>query len=75
MSGLNLVGRFFAEITVKLLRRGVHRSVTALEKDIRSWIEQWNTSPKSYVWTRTADRSSSLSPPTVSELTTQNTRG
>ncbi|KJK51105.1 transposase [Lentzea aerocolonigenes] len=55
-SWLNLVERFFAEITMKLLRRGVHRSVTALEKDIRGWIEQWNTNPKPYVWTRTADQ-------------------
>ncbi|CAL9546835.1 IS630 family transposase ISMsm2 [Actinosynnema sp. ALI-1.44] len=55
-SWLNLVERFFAEITVKLLRRGVHRSVTALENDIRDWIKQWNTNPKPYVWTRTADQ-------------------
>ncbi|AXB43009.1 IS630 family transposase [Amycolatopsis albispora] len=55
-SWLNLVERFFAEITVKLLRRGVHRSVSALEKDIRNWIKQWNTDPKPYVWTRTADQ-------------------
>jgi transposase len=55
-SWLNLVERFFAEITVKLLRRGVHRSVTALEKDIRGWIQHWNTDPKPYVWTRTADQ-------------------
>ena len=43
-------------ITVTLLRRGVHRSVIALEKDIRNWIAQWNTNPKPYVWTRTADQ-------------------
>lgn len=43
-------------ITVKLLRRGVRRSITALEKDIRGWIEQWNTNPKPYIWTRTADQ-------------------
>jgi transposase len=55
-SWLNLVERFFAEITAKLLRRGVHRSVTALEKDIRNWIKHWNTNPKPYVWTRTADQ-------------------
>jgi transposase len=54
-SWLNLVERFFAEITVKLIRRGVHRSVTALENDIRTWIEHWNTHPRPYVWTRTAD--------------------
>jgi transposase len=54
-SWLNLVERFFAEITVKLIRRGVHRSVTALETDIRAWIQHWNTDPRPYVWTRTAD--------------------
>jgi transposase len=54
-SWLNLVERFFAEITVKLLRRGVHRSVTALEADIRAWIDNWNTNPRPYIWTRTAD--------------------
>ncbi|MCI0686089.1 MAG: IS630 family transposase [Sporichthyaceae bacterium] len=54
-SWLNLVERFFAEITIKLLRRGVHRSVTTLEADIRAWIEQWNANPRPYVWTRTAD--------------------
>jgi transposase len=54
-SWLNLVERFFAEITVKLLRRGVHRSVTALERDIRNWIDLWNDNPRPYVWTRTAD--------------------
>ena len=50
-----LLYRFFAEITVKLNRRGVHRSVTALENDIRAWIQHWNTDPRPYVWTRTAD--------------------
>jgi transposase len=55
-SWLNLVERFFAEITIKLLRRGVHRSVTALENDIRAWIQHWNTNPKPYIWTRTADQ-------------------
>jgi transposase len=48
-SWLNLIERFFAKITVKLLRRGVHRSVTALDNDLRAWIKQWNTHPKSYV--------------------------
>lgn len=35
--------------------RGVHRSVQALEKDIRTWIATSNTDPKPYVWTKTAD--------------------
>jgi len=33
----------------------VHRSVQALEKDIRNWIAAWNTDPKPYIWTKTAD--------------------
>ncbi|MFG1661301.1 IS630 family transposase [Micromonospora chersina] len=54
-SWLNLVERFFAEITNKLIRRGVHRSVTALEKDIRTWLQAWNEQPRPHVWTKTAD--------------------
>ncbi|WP_392757964.1 IS630 family transposase [Streptomyces sp. LN590] len=54
-SWLNLVERWFAELTDKQIRRGVHRSVQALEKDIRNWIAAWNTDPKPYVWTKPAD--------------------
>ncbi|MFC9165486.1 IS630 family transposase [Streptomyces fungicidicus] len=54
-SWLNLVERWFAELTNKRIRRGVHKSVQALEKDIRTWIATWNTDPKPYVWTKTAD--------------------
>lgn len=54
-SWLNLVERWFAELTNKQIRRGVHRSVQALEKDIRNWIAAWNTAPKPYVWTKTSD--------------------
>ncbi|MDN3360196.1 IS630 family transposase [Actinomadura sp. DC4] len=54
-SWLNLVERWFAELTNKQLRRGVHKSVQALEKDIRDWIAAWNTDPRPYVWTKTAD--------------------
>jgi transposase len=54
-SWLNLVERWFAELTNKRIRRGVHKTVPALEKDIRDWIAVWNTDPKPYVWTRTAD--------------------
>jgi transposase len=54
-SWLNLVERWFAELTNKQIRRGVHQSVQALENDIRAWITAWNTDPKPYVWTRTAD--------------------
>ncbi len=54
-SWLNLVERWFAELTNKQIRRGVPKSVQALEKDIRAWIASWNTDPKPCVWTKTAD--------------------
>ena len=54
-SWLNLVERWFAEITLKLIRRGVHRSVKDLADDITDWATQWNDNPKPYVWTKTAD--------------------
>ncbi len=33
----------------------MHRSVQALEKDIRAWLAGWNDQPRPYVWTKTAD--------------------
>ena len=53
---LNLVERWFAELTSKKLRRGAHRSVRELNTDIRAWIETWNDDPRPYVWTKTADQ-------------------
>ena len=35
--------------------RGTHRSIQALEKDTRNWITAWNTNPKPFLWTKTAD--------------------
>jgi transposase len=55
-SWLNLVERWFAELTAKKLRRGAHRSVRALNADIRAWIQTWNDHPKPFVWTKTADQ-------------------
>jgi transposase len=55
-SWLNLVERWFAELTTKLLKRGTHRSVTALNADIRAWMTTWNDDPRPYVWTKTADQ-------------------
>ena len=55
-SWLNLVERWFAELTTKLLRRGAHRSVQALNADIRAWIDTWNGDPRPFVWTKTADQ-------------------
>ena len=54
-SWLNMVERWFGELTSKLLQRGVHKSVQALEADIRAWIDTWNEDPHPYVWTKTAD--------------------
>jgi len=54
-SWMNLVERWFAELTNRKLRRSAHRSVTELEADIRRWISQWNQDPKPFVWTKTAD--------------------
>ena len=54
-SWLNLVERWFAELTTKKLQRGAHPSVEALEADITAWAEHWNTNPRPYVWTKTAD--------------------
>ncbi len=55
-SWLNLVERWFGELTTKKLRRGTHRSVRALNADIRDWIKTWNANPRPYVWTKTADQ-------------------
>src|SRR5215210_3517937 len=55
-SWLNLVERWFGELTSKLLRRGTHRSVRDLNADIRAWIDTWNENPRPFVWTKTADQ-------------------
>ena len=54
-SWLNLVERWFAELTNRKLRRSAHRSGTELEAGIRRWINEWNKDPRPFVWTRTAD--------------------
>ena len=55
-SWLNLVERWFAELTNKKLRRGTHRSVAELNRDIRAWIDTWNENPRPFVWIKTADQ-------------------
>ena len=47
-SWINQVERWFAFLTNRKLRRGVHKSVAALEKDVREWIENWNNDPKPF---------------------------
>jgi transposase len=54
-SWLNQVERWFGLLTDKQLRRGVHKSLQALEKDIRAWVITWNENPRPFVWIKTAD--------------------
>jgi len=54
-SWINQVERWFAYLTEDLLCRSDHRSVQALEKDIRNWVAAWNENPKPFIWTKTAE--------------------
>lgn len=54
-SWLNLVERWFALLTDKQITRGAHRSTRALEAAIIAYIALSNTSPKPFVWTKTAE--------------------
>jgi transposase len=54
-SWLNLVERWFAELTEKWIRRGTHRSTAALETAIKNWIQSWNGHPRPFIWVKTAD--------------------
>jgi hypothetical protein len=49
------VERWFAELTRKQLRRGVHTSTAQLEADIRAFIDRHNENPRPYKWTKSAD--------------------
>jgi transposase len=54
-SWLNQVERWFAFLTDQMIRRGAHKSVQALEGDIRTWIAGWNDDPKPFVWKKSAE--------------------
>ena len=54
-SWLNQVERFFALLTEKQLRRGVHRSTRELEHAIRHYIDTVNADPRPFRWTKSAD--------------------
>jgi transposase len=54
-SWINQVERWFGYLTDKKIRRGVHKSVQALEADIRGWIQTWNENPRPFTWTKTAE--------------------
>ena len=54
-SWINQVERWFGFLTDQMIRRGVHKSVQALEADIRAWIADWNSNPRPFIWTKTAE--------------------
>ena len=54
-SWMNLVERFFAEITTKRIRRGSYSSVDDLEDAIYDYLLQHNAKPKPFVWSKTAE--------------------
>jgi transposase len=55
-SWINQVERFFAYVTADLLQRSDHRSVQALEADIRRWVKAWNDNPRPFIWTKSAEQ-------------------
>ena len=55
-SWLNLVERWFAELTTKKLQRSAHRSIKELTDDLDAWVATWNENPKPFVWHKTADQ-------------------
>lgn len=52
-SWLNMVERWFRELTEKAIRRGVFRSVAELEKAIAEFLAAWNENPRPFIWTAT----------------------
>ena len=54
-SWINLVERWFATLTERQLRRGVHRSTRELEAALQRYVEAYNQDPKPFAWTKTAD--------------------
>lgn len=54
-SWLNQVERFFALLTERQIRRGIHRSVAALQDAITRFIDHHNANPKPFRWTKSAD--------------------
>jgi transposase len=54
-SWVNQVERFFADLTERQIRRGVHRSTEELEAAIKAYIDSVNADPKPFKWTKSAD--------------------
>ena len=54
-SWLNVIERWFRDLTHDRIRRGVFRSVDELVRAIREYVEHHNADPKSFVWTKKAE--------------------
>ena len=54
-SWINQVERFFAALTEKQIRRGVHRSTAELETAIQAYLDAVNADPKPFRWTKSPD--------------------
>ena len=54
-SWINQVERWFGFLADQKIRRGAHKSVHALEADIRAWTKNWNEDPTPFTWTKTAE--------------------
>ena len=54
-SWLNLVERFFSQISEQWIKRSAHTSVAHLEQAIREYIDRHNENPKPFVWSKSAD--------------------
>ena len=54
-SWLNVIERWFRDITQDRIRNGVFRSVAELEKAIKDYIDHHNANPKTFVWTKKAE--------------------
>ena len=54
-SWINQVERFFALLSERQIKRGIHRSVAALQAAITSFVDAHNANPKPFRWTKTAD--------------------
>ena len=52
---MNQIERFFALLTERQIRRGVHRSVGELEASINAFLDQHNADPKPFRWIKSAD--------------------
>ena len=73
-SWMNLVERWFAELTTKWLRRGAHRSVADLTRDVERWVDDWNEHRAPSSGIRPPTRSSTTSPDISTVFPTRDTR-